>query len=207
MIALDITHKIGGARIHLSCKTDRSRVILSGPSGAGKSTLLNIIAGLIRPDAARILIGGECLIDTSAKHYLPAQKCAIGYQFQDNRLFPHLNVARNIRFAAKRSGASEGEINMLISRLGLSHVLERSPIMLSGGEARRAALARALLAAERILLLDEPAASLNPERADDVRMLIDEWIARKNLSLIMASHDTRDRKMLGGYHVDLGAVS
>lgn len=145
-----------------------------GPSGAGKTALLESIAGL-RPARGRVVVGGVTLQDTARGLRLPPERRALGYVPQDAALFPHLSVRANLLFGAGRRGGDghagrpdgdpEEELAALVTALDLEPLLERYPRHLSGGEARRVALGRALLARPRLLLLDEPTAGLDPERA------------------------------------------
>jgi len=135
---------------------------LFGPSGAGKSTLVHAIAGLLRPDAGHVRLDGESLFDGATGRFVPARRRAIGYVFQDGRLFPHLNVRDNLLFGARRT-RRRGAIDLdgVVELLALAPLLARRPRALSGGERQRVALGRALLAAPRLLLLDEPLSALD----------------------------------------------
>ena len=117
---------------------------LFGRSGSGKTTLVNIISGLLRPDEGTVRLGDEVLTDTRAQIAVPAERRGIGYVFQDARLFPHLSVAANLTYGARRSRAS-GFISFdeAVSLLGLGNLLGRKPRELSGGEAQRVSLGRA----------------------------------------------------------------
>jgi molybdate transport system ATP-binding protein len=145
---------------------------LFGRSGSGKTTLVNIISGLLRPDEGTVRLGDEVLTDTRAQIAVPAERRAIGYVFQEPRLFPHLSVAANLTYGARRTGAS-GFISFeeAVSLLGLEGLLGRKPRQLSGGEAQRVSLGRALLSQPRLLLLDEPLASLDAARREEVLRL------------------------------------
>lgn len=205
MFDIAIEHRIGERRIGVSLESAAPLLFLTGASGTGKSSLLNMIAGLITPDAGRIRVSGLTLFDRADRIDLAARERGCGYQFQDNRLFPHLDVAANLGFA-RHARDRHGEREALIDRLGLRPLLRRSPLNLSGGEARRVALARALLSARNMLLLDEPTASLNPARQEDVRLLIAEWQAKSGLPVIIASHDAADRQSLAGDCIDLDSL-
>ena len=133
-----------------------------GPSGAGKTSLLDLIAGLRNPKSAFIALDDRVLTDTEKRLFVPAHERSIGYVPQDLALFPHLNVRRNILYG-RRSSAAHPELNLarVTEVLEISHLLDRAILSLSGGEGQRVALARALITAPRILLLDEPMASLD----------------------------------------------
>jgi molybdate transport system ATP-binding protein len=134
-----------------------------GPSGAGKTSLLESVAGLRRPAAGRIALAGRVFDDVASGSHVPPRERAVGYVTQDDSLFPHLSVARNLRYGVGRGrprGSAAGE-ERIVESLGLASLLERRPGTLSGGEKRRVALGRALLSAPEILLLDEPLSGLD----------------------------------------------
>lgn len=145
-------------------------VALHGRSGTGKSTLVSAIAGLLRPRHGRIAIDGVTYFDSERGLELPAERRRIGYVFQDGRLFPHLDVARNLRYGLARTRAASRPVGYddVVALLGLESLLGRRPYALSGGERQRVALGRALLSQPRLLLLDEPLSSLDAERKAEV---------------------------------------
>ena len=134
-----------------------------GPSGAGKSTLLNMIAGLVRPDAGQITIDDEVLFSSEEGIDLPPEQRGIGYVFQDDLLFPHLSVRRNLRYGHDLLPAPRRRLafDRIVDLLEIGPLLERRPDALSGGERQRVTLGRALLTSPRLLLMDEPLASLD----------------------------------------------
>jgi molybdate transport system ATP-binding protein len=135
---------------------------LFGASGAGKTSLLDLIAGLRRAPSAKIVLGERTLTDTDAGVFVATHQRAIGYVPQDLALFPHLSVRRNLLYGhAPNEAASEASLARVLGTLEISELLERMPASLSGGEKQRVALGRALLASPRLLLLDEPLASLD----------------------------------------------
>src|SRR5712671_6800560 len=140
-------------------------VALFGRSGCGKSTLVNLISGLLAADAGRIQLNDDVLFDQRANVSLPVEARRIGYVFQDARLFPHFTVLGNLHYGLKRArGAQVIGLDETVALLGLETLLARRPHELSGGEKQRVALGRALLAQPRLLLLDEPLASLDVAR-------------------------------------------
>lgn len=173
-----------------------SRIAVMGPSGAGKSTLLAAIAGFLAPAAGRILWQGSDLSD------VPPGARPVTILFQDQNLFPHLTVAQNLglglRPDLRLTPADHARIDEALARIGLAGLGPRRPAQLSGGQASRAALARALLRARPVLLLDEPFAALGPalrgEMLDLVRTVADETGAL----VLMVTHDPRDALALGG---------
>ena len=134
-----------------------------GPSGAGKTSLLDVIAGLRQPQSARIALAGKVLTDTNARIALPVRERGIGYLPQELALFPHLSVKENVEFGAARlvTHGSPVDHARVLEVLEIGALLQRSIAELSGGERQRVALARALMSSPRLLLLDEPLASLD----------------------------------------------
>jgi molybdate transport system ATP-binding protein len=162
---------------------------LFGPSGCGKSTTVNIIAGLLRPDQGRVSIDGTVLLDTAARSSVPAEKRRIGYVFQDARLFPHLSVAANLAYAARRAaGAPFVTSEKVLALLELEPLLERRVHQLSGGERQRVAIGRALLSQPRLLLLDEPLASLDRERREEVLPYLEMLRDQLSIPMVYVSH-------------------
>ena len=145
-------------------------VALFGPSGSGKSTVLSIVAGLLRPDAGRVVLDGVALLDTAAGLDVPAERRRCGVVFQDARLLPHLSVATNLRYGLRRAprGAEGPGFQEVVALLGIEPLLRRRPRALSGGERQRVALGRALLSRPRLLLMDEPLAALDAARKAEI---------------------------------------
>lgn len=197
---LSLRVRVGDRAIALDLASDAPLTALVGPSGAGKSTILNCIAGLRRPDAGRIAVAGTVLFDALHGIDLPPEARRAGYLFQDTRLFPHLSVARNLAFGerlvppARRRFARQE----IVALLGIAHLLHRYPGNLSGGEARRVAIGRALLSGPRFLLLDEPTASLDPERAEALRALIERIRDTLAIPILLVSHDRAEVERLAG---------
>jgi len=161
-----------------------------GPSGSGKTTLLRCMAGLERGADGRLEVGGETWEDTAASLSLPVHRRRVGYVFQEPRLFRHLDVRRNLDYALRRrdAGTDEVEEARIVDMLGIAHLLSRRVGDLSGGEAQRVAIARALLRAPRLVLMDEPLASLDRRRRDDVMPFLDRMHADLELPIIYVSH-------------------
>lgn len=167
---VDIQHTFAGFDLDVSFEAGPGITALFGRSGAGKTTVINAVAGLLTPDAGRISLGDEVLFDAATSTYAPPQARGLGYVFQDARLFPHLTVAENLTFGSRyappgRSGATREEV---VALLGLDALLTRAPGTLSGGEKQRVALGRALLSRPRMLLMDEPLASLDGPRKQEI---------------------------------------
>jgi molybdate transport system ATP-binding protein len=141
-----------------------------GPSGSGKTTLLEIVAGLRRPESGRVVLGETVLTDVDRGLHVAPERRQIGYVPQDGALFPHLTVDGNLRFAARRAQTAPASVSRerVCELLGISGLLGRRTNELSGGERQRVAIARALVSGPRLLLLDEPLASLDAERRETI---------------------------------------
>jgi molybdate transport system ATP-binding protein len=160
-----------------------------GRSGSGKTTLVNLICGLLRPDEGSVRLGEEVLTDTRAGIAVPAERRGIGYVFQEPRLFPHLSVAANLTYGTRRTRAAPFiSFEEAVSLLGLNNLLDRKPRQLSGGEAQRVSLGRALLSQPRLLLLDEPLASLDAARREEVLPYLEALRDRFSIPMVFVSH-------------------
>ncbi|HEY3786801.1 MAG TPA: molybdenum ABC transporter ATP-binding protein [Steroidobacteraceae bacterium] len=186
-------------------------VALFGRSGSGKTTTINILAGLLAPDEGRVELEGSVLEDTRAGIHIAPEQRRIGYVFQESRLFPHFSVLGNLQYGQKRAAAATHSIGFdrVVSLLGLERLLRRRPHQLSGGERQRVSLGRALLSQPRLLLLDEPLASLDAARREEVLPYLE--LLRDNLSLPMVyvSHQFDEVLRLATHLVlmDAGAVT
>ena len=163
---------------------------LFGPSGSGKSSIVHALAGLTRPDHGRIVLEGRTVLDTKAGIFVPPEKRRAGLVFQDARLFPHMNVEKNLLFGWRRNGmrASAQDVSRTIALLGLQPLLKRAPKHLSGGERSRVALGRALLASPDILLLDEPLANLDAARRADILPWLERLRDIARIPIFYVSH-------------------
>ena len=174
---------------NLSLESDKIYAII-GPSGAGKSTFLNLIAGFSEISSGSILWNEQEISD------LPPSKRNISILFQDNNLFPHLSVWRNLALAVshwpKISNDDEAKLHSVISEVGIRGLENRKPSQLSGGQQSRVALARVLLQKNKILLLDEPFAALGPSLKDQMLELIEKIARNRGLLVLMVTHDPAD---------------
>lgn len=163
---------------------------LFGPSGAGKSTLLNVVAGIARPDSGRIAIDGVALFDAQHKIDVPTHQRQLGLVFQDHRLFPHLSVEKNLRYGAHRFDAEtqQKSLDEIVSLLELSALLKQKPYQLSGGEKQRVALGRALMSQPRLLMLDEPLASLDKRLKGQILPYLKRVAEEVDVPMIYVSH-------------------
>ena len=200
---IDIQVQRGGRCIQTQFKTGPGITALFGPSGAGKTSILQAIAGLLTPAAGHIIVNDHCLYDATTNVSTHLRRC--GFIFQDVRLFRHLNVAANLRYGLNRRGAAEPIINFddAVAFLGIGGLLTRQPATLSGGEAQRVAIGRALLAAPRFLLMDEPLTSLDHARRDEIMELIERIRDQFTLPILYVSHDRAEVSRLADFVVDL----
>lgn len=188
MISVDVQKDIGDFRVDAEFSIDSARVIaLFGRSGSGKTTLINMIAGLTRPDTGRIVIDDTVLFDSNSGIALPPERRRLGYVFQEDRLFPHLSVTRNLRYGS-RGTQSEAYFDQVVHILGIRQLLDRRPSTLSGGEKQRVAIGRALLANPRLILMDEPLASLDTARKDEILPFIENLSHEVRIPIIYVSH-------------------
>jgi molybdate transport system ATP-binding protein len=184
---VDVTRRFGDVHVDVAFRTGAGLTALFGPSGAGKSSVLNMIAGLLRPDRGRIVVAGETLFGDGVD--LPPDRRRAGYVFQDARLFPHMSVRANLRYGRRATAPPFDEI---VALLGLGDLLDRRPATLSGGEAQRVGLGRALLCGPRFLLMDEPLASLDRTRADEIMRLIERVRDELRLPILYVSHNREE---------------
>jgi molybdate transport system ATP-binding protein len=168
-------------------------VVLLGPNGAGKSTVLGVIAGLLRPDAGRLISDEVVLLDTNAGLHLSPQERQVGMVVQDYLLFPHMSALENVAFGLRARGSSReaarAEAASWLARLGVADLAGRRPAALSGGQAQRIALARALAVRPRILLLDEPLAALDAGTRPAVRADLRRHLAGYTGATLLVTHD------------------
>ncbi len=179
----------------------RARAALSGPSGCGKTTLLRILAGLERPDAGRVACRGVSAT-ADGRLLLPPWKRGVQMVFQDLGLWPARSVLQNVEDVARASGRGDARAASvgLLERLGIGALADRKPGTLSGGEARRLALARALVARPAVLLLDEPFASLDPDARRAGFALLEEVLRETAAAVLLVTHDPWEAERLGGAH-------
>lgn len=188
---IDVTLRRGQARLSYAFETGKGLTALFGPSGAGKTSLLDAVAGLVRPVSGRITVSGKVLFDRERGIDLRPEQRSCGYVFQDLRLFPHKSVRANLEFGWKLAppGRRWLTFETALEFLGIGHLLDRSPGTLSGGEAQRVAIGRALLSGARFLLLDEPLASVDAARRGEILTLIERIRDELELPILYVSHD------------------
>ena len=189
-LIVDTKHHMGSFELNASFVSEGRLTALFGRSGAGKTSLVNIIGGLVRPDHGRVIVDGVTLVDTEKQIFVPRHHRRIGYVFQEGRLFSHLTVRQNLLYGRWFTAPAEryGSLDDVVDLLGLAHLLGRRPARLSGGEKQRVAIGRALLASPRLLLMDEPLASLDDARKAEILPYIERLRDETKIPIIYVSH-------------------
>jgi molybdate transport system ATP-binding protein len=207
MLALDVEKRLGEFFINARFESAGGVTALFGSSGAGKTTLVNMIAGLIAPDRGRITLDRTALFDSSAAIDVPVHRRRIGYVFQEGRLFPHLSVAGNLDYGRRMRGLvrDPAEMERIVSLLDIGNLLDRRPGKLSGGERQRVAVGRALLMRPRLLLLDEPLASLDETRKREILPYLERLRDDARVPMVYVSHNAGELSRLATSVVWLGA--
>jgi molybdate transport system ATP-binding protein len=190
MIEVEVEKRLGDFQLAARFTAPSAGITaLFGRSGAGKTTIVNMLGGLVRPDRGSIVIGGETLFSSARRIDLPPERRRLGYVFQEGRLFPHYSVRGNLTYGARRSAAHPSVgFDAVVTLLGLASLLDRRPGDLSGGEKQRVAVGRALLAAPRLLLMDEPLASLDQPRKAEIMPFIERLRDELRIPIIYVSH-------------------
>ncbi|MBO9717039.1 MAG: molybdenum ABC transporter ATP-binding protein [Pseudoxanthomonas sp.] len=202
MLSLDLQLRRGTFRRHVRIEEQARVVALAGPSGAGKTTVLNAIAGLVRPESGYIRIDDRVLYDSARGIDLPAHRRRIGYVFQDARLFPHLDVRRNLRYGRHGDAQARFGFDAVVELLGIDHLLARRTVNLSGGEAQRVAIGRALLSQPAILLFDEPLTALDQARREELIPYLQRVRDEVRLPMLYVSHHPDEvRRLADAVHV------
>jgi len=179
----------GGFRLDAEiAAAPRGITALFGASGSGKTTILRCVAGLLRATEGHVSLDGETWQDGARGRFVPAHERRCGYIFQEASLFPHLSVRGNLDYAQRRARASAVRFDQAVEMLGLAALLERRPQALSGGERQRVAIGRALLAGPRLLLMDEPLASLDSSRKGEILYHIERLRDELGIPIVYVSH-------------------
>jgi len=194
LIEIAIEKKLGSFTLDARLEAPESGVTaLFGRSGMGKTSVINALAGLLRPDRGRIIIGGTTLFDSERGINLPPEKRRLGYVFQEARLFPHYSVRGNLLYGAKSDKDQPGpSFDAVVDLLGIKDLLTRRPADLSGGDKQRVAIGRALLASPRLLLMDEPLASLDGPRKNEIMPFIERLRDELKLPIFYVSHEMEE---------------
>jgi molybdate transport system ATP-binding protein len=190
MLRVDIAKQLGEFTLEASFTSEGRVTGLFGASGAGKTSLVNMIAGLLRPDRGVIALDDEVLDDTAKGVHVPPHCRRIGYVFQDARLFPHLNVEQNLDYGRRMNRLPDdpAQKKRVTGLLDIGHLLDRRPGKLSGGERQRVAVGRALLMRPRLLVLDEPLASLDAARKREILPYLVRLRDEAHMPMVYVSH-------------------
>ncbi len=190
--AYDGVRAVSGISLEIA---DSERLAITGPNGSGKSTLIRLIAGLETPDEGSIRFGDRQM--SGPGWAMPPSSRGVGVVFQSPALWPHMTVAENIRFGINPSDYSGRErVPALLSRARISPLAARYPHQLSGGEARRVAILRAIAPSPRVLLMDEPLTHLDPEVSSELQDLVREVVEEGQMTLVCVTHDPREAATL-----------
>jgi molybdate transport system ATP-binding protein len=194
MIEVSVTQRLGGFTLDAEFAAEGRFTALFGASGSGKTSLINVIAGLTKPEKGRVVIDGVALVDTARGVFVPPHKRRLGMVFQEGRLFPHLSVKQNLLYGAWFARAPESAANLarVAALLGVERLLARYPDRLSGGEKQRVAIGRALLAAPKLLLMDEPLASLDDPRKEEIMPYLERLRDEARIPIVYVSHSVAE---------------
>jgi len=210
-LAISVRKRLGDFSLDMAFETSGGITALFGPSGSGKTTLVNLIAGLLRPDEGRIVLGGRVLADTNAGIFLRPPARRVGYVFQEGRLFPHLSVRSNLLYGRRLTARAErwGDFARIVEILAIGGLQARRPRDLSGGEKQRVAIGRALLASPQCLLMDEPLAALDTARKAEILPYIEALRDEMKLPIIYVSHSVDEVARLADQvvRIDHGRVA
>lgn len=198
MLRVDVSKRLGEFTVDAAFASEGRVTGLFGASGAGKTSLVNMIAGLLRPDRGVISIDGETLDDTSTRTRVAVYRRRIGYVFQDARLFPHLDIRKNLDYGRRMNRLSDDAAlwRRVTELLDIGDLLDRRPGKLSGGERQRVALGRALLSQPRLLLMDEPLGSLDEERKEEILPYLIRLRDEAGIPMVYVSHDPAEMRKL-----------
>ncbi len=193
-LSVALRHDFGGFAIDAAFEAPPGVTVLFGRSGSGKTSVVDAVAGLLRPQAGRVAADGAVLFDSAARIWLPPHQRRLGYIFQEGRLFPHLDVRQNLaygRWFVPRS-ARPAPMDRVVEMLGLGPLLGRRPLTLSGGEKQRVAIGRALLAAPRLILADEPLAALDEARKAEILPYFERLRDEMRIPILYVSHSASE---------------
>ncbi|PSJ79431.1 sulfate/molybdate ABC transporter ATP-binding protein [Neisseria iguanae] len=208
---IELHKKLPSFTLNATLKSDSRRVVILGASGSGKSLTLQLLAGLIQPDSGHICINGETWWDDRTKLTTQARKA--GLLFQDYALFPHLTVAQNIDFGLATgwrnpSKRPSEKAKHWLELLDLTHIANHYPTQISGGQKQRTALARILITAPKLLLLDEPFSALDAQLREHTRREVSALQQAAGVPMILITHDRADAEALGQevWHMEHGTL-
>ena len=211
MLAVDVEKRLGALTLNVKFEAAKGATALFGPSGAGKTSVINMIAGLIAPDRGLISLDDAALFDSAKGIDVPPHRRRIGYVFQEGRLFPHLSVRQNLDYGRRMSGVPRDadEFERIAKLLDIGHLLDRRPGRLSGGERQRVAVGRALLMRPKLLLLDEPLASLDAGHKREILPYLVRLRDDAGIPIVYVSHSAAEVQRIATtvVRLDRGSVA
>jgi molybdate transport system ATP-binding protein len=189
-LSVDLQHRFGDFALDVAFEASKGITMLYGRSGSGKTTIVNALAGLLKPDHGRISMDGWVAFDSRSNFNLRPHQRRIGYIFQEGRLFPHLTVKDNLKYAERfaPAPAKTADHERIVEMLGIGHLLDRRPNRLSGGEKQRVAIGRALLSQPRLILADEPLAALDDTRKEEILPYFERLRDELQVPIVYVSH-------------------
>jgi len=198
VLAVDVEKKLGALKLSVRFNAASGVTALFGSSGAGKTSVVNMIAGLLTPDSGSIALDDTVLFDAAAAINVPPYQRRIGYVFQEGRLFPHLSVRQNLDYGRRmsRRAPDADELERIVALLDLGALIDRRPRMLSGGERQRVAVGRALLTRPRLLLLDEPLASLGGAHKREILPFLVRLRDEAGVPMVYVSHTAAELRRI-----------
>src|SRR5579864_425361 len=207
VLAVDVEKQLGALKLAVRFEAAGGATALFGPSGSGKTSVVNMIAGLLAPDRGSLAVDGTALFDAARGIDLPPHRRRIGYVFQEGRLFPHLNVRQNLDYGRRMSGRPRDAeaFARIVALLDIGHLLDRRPRMLSGGERQRVAVGRALLMRPRLLLLDEPLASLGGAHKREILPYLVRLRDDAGVPMVYVSHTAAELRRIATTVIRLDA--
>ncbi|HUD86057.1 MAG TPA: molybdenum ABC transporter ATP-binding protein [Xanthobacteraceae bacterium] len=207
MLAVDVEKQLGALQLKVRFEAAGGATALFGPSGAGKTSVVNMIAGLLTPDRGAIALDDTVLFDAARGINMPPHRRRIGYVFQEGRLFPHLSVRQNLDYGRRMNGRPRDakELDRIAALLDIENLLDRRPRLLSGGERQRVAVGRALLMGPRLLLLDEPLASLDAGHKREILPYLVRLRDDAGIPIVYVSHTAAEVRRIATTVVRLDA--
>jgi molybdate transport system ATP-binding protein len=207
VLVVDVEKRLGAFTLAARFEAAAGVTALFGPSGGGKTTVVNMIAGLLTPDRGSIALDDSVLFDAVAGINVPPHRRGIGYVFQEDRLFPHLSVRQNLDYGRWMSGRPRDadRYARIVALLDIGHLLDRRPRLLSGGERQRVAVGRALLMRPRLLLLDEPLASLDAGHKREILPYLVRLRDDSGIPMVYVSHTAVELRRIATNVVRLDA--
>ena len=198
MLSCDLSYRRGQFELNIALQTQAQVTGILGASGSGKSTLLKVLAGLLKPQQGRIEFNEQVFFDSQTRQFIPSYQRHVGLVFQDGQLFPHLNVRQNLLYGYRylKPVQRRFELAQIVALLDIEALIERRITQLSGGEAQRVALGRALLYSPRLLLLDEPLSALDTRLKQQILPFFARIRDEIQIPMIYVTHQPQELEYL-----------